>query len=181
MERGDEGTSHYQGYICFKFNKTLHAVKFNPRAHWELRGGKHEEAKAYCSKEETRVDGPWTYGEEPQKGKRTDLLLLKERLDAGVPVRDIWRDPETFPIVSKYERSSPLPSCYRPSAAVQDACPCPLRSPLDLESPTFLLLSTQMPTTRTRPNGGTVTSTRRLSSLTTSLVLGSSILFFSSS
>ena len=111
MERGDEGTSHYQGYICFKSNKTLHAVKLlNPRAHWELRGGKHEEAKAYCSKEETRVDGPWTYGEEPQKGKRTDLLLLKERLDAGVPVRDIWRDPETFPIVSKYER---VPSLYR--------------------------------------------------------------------
>ena len=47
---------------------------------------------------------------EPQKGKRTDLLLLKERLDAGVPVRDIWRDAETFPIVSKYER---VPSLYR--------------------------------------------------------------------
>ena len=111
LERGEEGTPHYQGYIIFKTNKTPHAVKLiNPRAHWELRVGTHEGARNYCSKEDTRVDGPWTFGEEPKQGKRTDLLLLKERLDSGVPVKELWADPDTFPVLSKYDR---VPALYR--------------------------------------------------------------------
>jgi len=125
LERGEEGTLHYQGYIVFKNNKRFVALKaINPRAHWEPRRGTHEQAVHYSTKPhlgcscvhcakctpESRVDGPWTHGEIPKQGKRSDLLLLKERLDTGVSVKDIWADPETFPIVSKYDR---VPSLYR--------------------------------------------------------------------
>lgn len=111
LEKGDEGTLHYQGYIVFKSNKRLSAVKsVNPRAHWELRKGTHQQAVDYCSKQDTRVEGPWSYGEPPSQGKRTDLLLLKERLEAGVPVKDLWTDPETFPVLAKYHR---VPTQYR--------------------------------------------------------------------
>jgi len=34
-------------------------------------------------KEDTRVEGPWTYGEEPQQGKRVDLEAVKRDLDDG--------------------------------------------------------------------------------------------------
>lgn len=35
-------------------------------------------------KEDTRVEGPWTYGEEPQQGRRTDLEAVKDDLDQGM-------------------------------------------------------------------------------------------------
>lgn len=37
----------------------------------------------------TRLDGPWTYGEEPQQGKRTDLDEIKGLLDEGTSVESI--------------------------------------------------------------------------------------------
>jgi len=89
-ERGEEGTLHYQGYVCWEQPKGLAAVKkVNPRAHWEIRRGTHEGAKAYCSKEDTRVEGPWEKGEEPTQGRRNDLQEIKEKLDAGATVADI--------------------------------------------------------------------------------------------
>lgn len=111
LERGEEGTPHYQGYIIFKGNKRFNAIKaINPRAHWDIRRGTHQQAVDYCSKTDTRIDGPWTHGEAPKQGKRSDLLLLKEQLDAGVSVKELWANPETFHIVSKYDR---VPSLYR--------------------------------------------------------------------
>lgn len=43
--------------------------------HCEARRGSREQAKAYCSKEETREDGPWEEGtfENGGQGRRTDL------------------------------------------------------------------------------------------------------------
>lgn len=106
LEKGEEGTPHYQGYIVFKSNKTPHAVKLiNPRAHWELRFGTHEQAKQYCSKEETRVSGPWTTGEEPKKGKRTDLIYFKRRLQEGATEQDILEDDELYTTLQQYPKS----------------------------------------------------------------------------
>lgn len=51
-ERGESGTPHLQGYVRFKCQKTLSAVKkVMPRAHWETRKGTVEQAIAYCMKE----------------------------------------------------------------------------------------------------------------------------------
>jgi len=75
-ERGAEGTEHLQGYVIFDTNRRLNGLKkVNSRAHWEYRQGSHEQAVAYCSKEDTRIEGPWILGEPPAPGQRNDLTL----------------------------------------------------------------------------------------------------------
>jgi len=86
-------TLHYQGYIIFSSLKRLSSLKkYNKRAHWEPRQGTHEQALAYCTKTETRVEGPWTLGTPPppsQQGKRTDLEKLKTDMDSGKSLFEI--------------------------------------------------------------------------------------------
>jgi len=103
-ERGRNGTEHYQGYVVWKTVKSLAQCKqVSSRAHWETRRGTHAQAKAYCMKSDTRVDGPWTVGEEPQPGKRTDLDRMKEAADADKPEIDIAN--EMFGTWAKHYRA----------------------------------------------------------------------------
>lgn len=69
---------HWQGYI--EFNKTVRVpevrrVLNDPGVHCEARRGEREDAKEYCSKEDTRVEGPFEYGvfDEGGQGKRSDI------------------------------------------------------------------------------------------------------------
>lgn len=93
-EAGENGTVHYQGYVQFTSNFRMNALKLlNPRAHWELRQGTHEQALAYVTKEETRLpgegNGPWVLGDPPAQGKRNDLQLAIQDVQAGMSVKDI--------------------------------------------------------------------------------------------
>ena len=73
-EVGENGTEHFQGYLYLKCVARLSALKkLNSRAHWEQRRGSHDQARAYCIKEDSRVDGPWELGVEPKQGKRNDI------------------------------------------------------------------------------------------------------------
>ena len=92
-ERGEEGTEHYQGYVMFSSNKRLLSLKtLCPRAHWEFRRGSHQQAVEYCTKESTRIDGPWIIGQPPQQGSRNDLKAVKAKIDAGVPIVSLYED-----------------------------------------------------------------------------------------
>ena len=58
---------HLQGYVQMKVQMTMSAVKnvFDPyKPHLEKqRARKNSDARDYCLKEDTRVDGPWEFGE----------------------------------------------------------------------------------------------------------------------
>ena len=90
LEKGKQGTEHYQGYAVWNKEIGKKAVsKCMPRAWLSRRLGTHEQAKHYCTKpnegceckhcidEPERLDGPWFYGTEEgiplKKGQRTGL------------------------------------------------------------------------------------------------------------
>lgn len=63
-ERGENGTPHIQGYIELHNPVRLSAMKlWLPSAHFEVRRGTREQARAYCMKEDTRDAGPWERGD----------------------------------------------------------------------------------------------------------------------
>lgn len=78
---------HWQGYIEFtKTCRISHVKKVlgDNSAHCEPRRGTREEAREYCRKEESRMEGPFEYGDfgEGGQGKRSDLraqaLIIKD-------------------------------------------------------------------------------------------------------
>lgn len=77
-ERGESGTQHYQIYVQMPSSRALSTLRnLIPNTHWEIQRGTNEQARDYCMKQDTRIDGPWEFGEfKPsggKQGKRTDL------------------------------------------------------------------------------------------------------------
>lgn len=82
-EVGEGGTPHLQMYFYFKNTRTLSSLKkINPRIHWEVRRGTHEQARDYCMK-----DGNfWELGIEPEKNggdKVAERIAKNKRLRDG--------------------------------------------------------------------------------------------------
>lgn len=88
-EVGENQTPHYQGYVESKKAMRLSAWrKVLPGCHLEVRRGTQEEAKTYCTKTDTRVDGPWEHGTMKVQGKRNDLVTLVNMAREGRPVSE---------------------------------------------------------------------------------------------
>ena len=82
LERGDGGTPHLQGYVYYDTAKSLRSVKERfPRAHLEKARGSPADNRRYCTKSDTRVDGPWEFGQLPKQGKRSDFDSLMKVVD----------------------------------------------------------------------------------------------------
>nr|QXP07636.1 MAG: replication associated protein [Arizlama virus] len=95
-EVGATGTPHFQGYVMFtRLYSLKQLVERYPGLHWEPRRGTHEQAKTYCTKEDTRTHGPWEHGTEPAQGKRTDL----ESVAAYVRDHTMEQTADEFPAV----------------------------------------------------------------------------------
>lgn len=78
FELGEELTPHIQGYI--EFNRSVRraaVVKLDGmgRAYVDVRRGSREQAREYCSKPDSRIDGPYEWGEWKSggQGRRSDL------------------------------------------------------------------------------------------------------------
>lgn len=96
LEVGDNGTPHFQGYVEFKDSKRLAGCRkaLGGRAHVESRRGSQAEAVAYCTKEGTRVLGPWQHG---QPSQPRGLGSFVARLRDGTALRTCaLEDPETY-------------------------------------------------------------------------------------
>ncbi len=94
-ELSPSGTPHLQGYIVFNHSRRVSAINNDlGNVAWiHRRNGTHSQAKAYCQKEDTRLDGPWTYGTDegiPEtQGMRSDLAAVKRKLDDRVKMSEI--------------------------------------------------------------------------------------------
>lgn len=73
LEKGENETPHYQGYLVLKDAQRLSFLKkISPAAHWEIRSGTHQQAKDYCMKPEGRLREPVEMGEEPRRPGRKE-------------------------------------------------------------------------------------------------------------
>lgn len=88
------GHLHLQGFICFKTNQRLSAVKkILPTARLAPMKGRVTQNIKYCSKSDTKLLGPWKVGELPERpGKRTDCATVLELYKAKAPVETIYTE-----------------------------------------------------------------------------------------
>lgn len=89
-EMGDNGTPHLQGYV--EFNAPVRMSRLRNAlssaigvAHWERRAGTRDQARDYCRKGDSRLTGPYEFGDwnSGGAGNRTDLAAVKRMLDDG--------------------------------------------------------------------------------------------------
>lgn len=101
-ERGANGHLHIQGYA--EFNKpvrmaTAITVLGLHGAHLEARRGTRDQARDYCMKADSRVDGPWEWGDwgAGGQGKRNELADAAKLLKEGKPLHVVMDEhPTTF-------------------------------------------------------------------------------------
>lgn len=94
-EKGEEkGTPHIQLYIEFTQGVTFDTMKKNFKtAHIESRKGSKAQARAYCSKEETRIGEVYEYGtfaEERERSDWTDILAMIADGATNKEIRDAY-------------------------------------------------------------------------------------------
>lgn len=84
LEAGESGTPHWQGYVELTATLRLNRMKkWLPTAHFEVARGDRVAARAYTRKDDTRIDGPWEFGDfgSGGQGKRSDLALAASHID----------------------------------------------------------------------------------------------------
>jgi hypothetical protein len=102
LEAGHETQhKHFQIYV-----EAPNALRFStikkhvPDAHIEPRKGTQKQAFDYCSKEDTRLEGPYFHGiddstiSQNNGGSRTDLKELAELITNGTSVDELLLDPD---------------------------------------------------------------------------------------
>lgn len=103
------GKLHYQGYIHFKRCMALENVKrIHKTGHWAICQGNAQQNIIYCSKIESRIAGPFTWGDIPtnEKGKRNDLIDLKDKIKEGATYKEIVDDDTFTNSAIRYERAT---------------------------------------------------------------------------
>jgi len=105
IEIGERGTEHAQGFLhLIRRERVSHVKRIFPRAHIEITRGTISDNIDYCSKEETRVRGPFEYGRRPvsEVGARNDILAFREAIKEGKSDSELLDD---FPhMIIKYQK-----------------------------------------------------------------------------
>lgn len=123
LERGGTtGTDHFQGYIGLSSQRALSWLSntITARGHYEARRGTHQEAVDYCSKEDTRISGPYQNNlpTSAGQGDRTDIqrgvILLREGGLARVAeeaAEILVRYPRGFSMLNQFLPTPERPPC----------------------------------------------------------------------
>lgn len=70
---------HLQLYVQYRGQVAFSTVKKDfPKSHIEKSKGSDVDNHAYCTKEATRVEGPWEFGDRKAQGRRADLDAVVE-------------------------------------------------------------------------------------------------------
>ena len=104
-EVGANGTPHFQGYCELKRRTRFPKVKaVIPTAHIEPRHGTQAQARSYASKEETRIAGPFEFGDfvENEPRSRNDLKSFRDAIRAGSSMEQLLDDFPTM--VARYPK-----------------------------------------------------------------------------
>lgn len=102
----DTGRVHFQGYLECVGEKSfvqLHECDGLARASFQTRRGTQEQAIAYATKEDTRIEGPWEIGHRKEQGRRNDMLADKDRMDSGMSFKRLAE--ESFSNFIRYGRA----------------------------------------------------------------------------
>lgn len=123
LEQGESGTRHFQGYVQFSQQErwqTLNnwLISRSVNSYITPANGTPDQNVVYCTKPDTRVEGPWQSGEMSTMGKRTDLLAATSILANGGTLQDVAEQhPATFVRVAsglyKYARMLAPPAAMR--------------------------------------------------------------------
>lgn len=93
LEMSKSGTPHLQGYL--EMEKPVRFSWFKGSAleggHFEPRRGTRDQARDYCLKEVTHIEGPWEHGKwcSGGQGKRNDLQSVVDRIKEKVCLDDV--------------------------------------------------------------------------------------------
>lgn len=97
---------HAQGFLILERKrrvgpllKQLRKTLTHKGIHLEVARGSIEENRTYCTKAETRIDGPFELGDEPAQGERTDFLKAIEAIDKCSSMKEVLR---TVPTSQRY-------------------------------------------------------------------------------
>lgn len=89
-EVGETGTEHYQGYLELTMQQRFsYIINRVAQMHLEPRRGTQEQAITYCTKDDTRIAGPWQAGTPAKQGQRNDILGYVEAIVSGKRKRDL--------------------------------------------------------------------------------------------
>lgn len=90
LEKGNSGTYHYQAFIEYKSPRTLNIInKYWTRHGAFIAAAKNPNAaKNYCSKIDTREEGPWEYGEWHERKSCGKRKLDERRIEVAEKIDD---------------------------------------------------------------------------------------------
>jgi hypothetical protein len=90
LELASTGTKHLQGYVEFHEPISFDdMISIFGEFHFDKRRGSREQARAYSSKEETRIRGPWIHGqwiEDDEYQEVCEALTLKGKRCANYAI-----------------------------------------------------------------------------------------------
>lgn len=95
-EQAATGTIHLQGYVEFSDTMRFNRVKqlISRRAYLARRMGTRQQARQYCMKEDSRIEGPWEYGEWTGGSEFTTTSnpfnQLRTMLEEGKTEEELW-------------------------------------------------------------------------------------------